>query len=106
MDTNVFFPERGVLVAPAKRICAGCEVRDECLEYAVREGPMPGIYGGASEEERRMMRSRVPLGVRREQMHRARLAFGQRMREDRDRARFGEADRSRKADYRRRKAEG
>ncbi|MGH3813281.1 MAG: WhiB family transcriptional regulator, partial [Pseudonocardiaceae bacterium] len=34
-DPEAFFPEKGGSTREAKRICAGCEVRAECLEYAL-----------------------------------------------------------------------
>lgn len=52
-----FFPERGENVRPAKKICAGCPVRAECLEYAMSCGiPTHGVWGGYSEKDRRRMR--------------------------------------------------
>jgi WhiB family redox-sensing transcriptional regulator len=40
----------------AKRICSGCEVRAECLEYALAHDERFGIWGGLSERERRRLR--------------------------------------------------
>jgi WhiB family redox-sensing transcriptional regulator len=37
----------------AKSICAGCPVRIECLEYAIRIREPHGIWGGLNELERR-----------------------------------------------------
>jgi WhiB family redox-sensing transcriptional regulator len=51
-----FFPERGVSAEPAKAVCAGCLVREECLEYALALGEKFGIWGGTSERERRALR--------------------------------------------------
>ncbi len=31
-DPEMFFPEKGESTRPAKRVCAGCEVRTECLQ--------------------------------------------------------------------------
>lgn len=55
---DVFFPGRGESPAPARQMCAGCPVRDECLEYALAvPGDDPvGIWGGTSARERRPMR--------------------------------------------------
>jgi WhiB family redox-sensing transcriptional regulator len=52
-DPEVFFPEKGGSVRVPKRICGGCEVRAECLEYALETGQRFGIWGGLSERERR-----------------------------------------------------
>ena len=34
-DPEAFFPEKGGSTREAKRICVGCEVKAECLEYAL-----------------------------------------------------------------------
>ena len=36
-DPEAFFPEKGGSTREAKRICSGCEVRAECLEYALAQ---------------------------------------------------------------------
>ncbi|HZD78636.1 MAG TPA: WhiB family transcriptional regulator [Actinomycetota bacterium] len=41
--------------AKAKRSCARCRVRDECLEYALRTREPHGIWGGLNEFERRQV---------------------------------------------------
>ena len=56
IDTELFFPERGVPAAQAKAVCAGCVVRDACLEYALQNHERFGIWGGLSERERRRVR--------------------------------------------------
>ena len=44
----------------AKRICAGCNVRTECLEYALEMREPYGIWGGLTELERKArLRSRA-----------------------------------------------
>ncbi|MFP5322465.1 MAG: WhiB family transcriptional regulator [Acidimicrobiia bacterium] len=60
---EVFFPSDGVGVAVAQRICATCPVRVECLEYALENRIDHGVWGGASERERRriLKRRREPL---------------------------------------------
>jgi WhiB family redox-sensing transcriptional regulator len=37
----------------AKRICASCAVREECLEAALARHESYGIWGGLNEFERR-----------------------------------------------------
>lgn len=37
----------------AKAVCAGCPVRAQCLDYAIRAGERYGIWGGMTELERR-----------------------------------------------------
>ena len=48
-----FFPSDGLGVEAAQRVCAGCTVRIECLEYALLNHIEHGVWGGASERERR-----------------------------------------------------
>jgi WhiB family redox-sensing transcriptional regulator len=55
-DPEAFFPEKGGSTREAKRICAGCEVRPECLEYALEHDERFGIWGGLSERERRKLK--------------------------------------------------
>lgn len=63
-DTREFFPSNGLGVEAAQRICRGCPVQDECLEYALLHRIEQGVWGGASERERRrILRSRRRAGV-------------------------------------------
>jgi WhiB family transcriptional regulator, redox-sensing transcriptional regulator len=57
-DLNLFFPERGEWAGPARRVCAGCPVREPCLDYAITNRIVHGIWGGLTERERRALRSR------------------------------------------------
>ena len=50
------FPEKGGSTREAKKICLGCEVRHECLEYALAHDERFGIWGGLSERERRRLK--------------------------------------------------
>lgn len=56
VDPDLFFPERGASTREAKEVCAGCQVRAGCLEYALANGEKFGIWGGLSERERRRIR--------------------------------------------------
>jgi WhiB family redox-sensing transcriptional regulator len=47
--------EKRAREAKAKAICARCEVRAECLEYALRTREPHGIWGGLNELERRLL---------------------------------------------------
>ncbi|ACU53285.1 transcription factor WhiB [Acidimicrobium ferrooxidans DSM 10331] len=58
VDPRTFFPERGGSATSARRICAGCGVRLECLEFALVTDERFGIWGGLSELERRSLRAR------------------------------------------------
>lgn len=46
--------EREARIARAKRVCAGCPVRLECLEWAIQRNEI-GVWGGTTEDERRLM---------------------------------------------------
>lgn len=57
-DPELFFPisEFGPgarQTAEAKAVCARCPVRERCLDHAVDNGLDFGIFGGATESERR-----------------------------------------------------
>ena len=56
VDPDLFFPERGASTREAKEVCRGCEVRRDCLEFALQNGEKFGIWGGLSERERRKIR--------------------------------------------------
>ncbi|HWK20762.1 MAG TPA: WhiB family transcriptional regulator [Microbacteriaceae bacterium] len=58
-DPEAFFPEKGGSTRDAKRICTTCEVKHECLEYALQNDERFGIWGGLSERERRKLRRRA-----------------------------------------------
>lgn len=55
-DPEAFFPEKGGSTREAKRICDRCDVREECLEYALTNDERFGIWGGLSERERRRLK--------------------------------------------------
>lgn len=57
-DPEAFFPERGGSNRDAKAICARCDVRAQCLEYALRTGERDGIWGGLSPRQRRALAAR------------------------------------------------
>jgi WhiB family redox-sensing transcriptional regulator len=58
VDTKVFLPGQGDPVGPAKALCRECEVREECLNFALSlpAGDDRGIWGGISERQRRDIR--------------------------------------------------
>jgi WhiB family redox-sensing transcriptional regulator len=55
-DPDAFFPDKGGSTREAKRTCSGCEVRADCLEYALDHDERFGIWGGLSERERRRIK--------------------------------------------------
>lgn len=64
-DPEAFFPEKGGSTREAKRICAACPVREECLQYALDNDERFGIWGGLSERERRRAKRLSSSPVRR-----------------------------------------
>ena len=56
IDAETFYPEKGQATAAAKRICKLCAIAPQCLEYALAMDERHGIWGGASERERRMIK--------------------------------------------------
>ncbi|HMC36608.1 MAG TPA: WhiB family transcriptional regulator [Actinomycetota bacterium] len=60
-DPELFFPvgttgPAAAQMTAAKAICMLCEVRGECLEWAMATGQDAGVWGGLSEDERRALR--------------------------------------------------
>jgi WhiB family transcriptional regulator, redox-sensing transcriptional regulator len=60
-DPELFFPvgttgPAADQIDAAKGICMQCEVRGQCLEWAMATGQDAGVWGGLSEEERRALR--------------------------------------------------
>lgn len=63
MPYEVMFPERGDDCSLARKVCASCTVRAECLQYALDNRLMHGFYGGKSAKERdRMLGKRTRSG--------------------------------------------
>jgi WhiB family redox-sensing transcriptional regulator len=54
-DPSLFFPEQGESVKEAKAVCARCPVRADCLDYAMENHEVVGIWGGLSARERRQL---------------------------------------------------
>jgi WhiB family redox-sensing transcriptional regulator len=57
-DPEAFFPERGGSTREAKAMCRTCDVRLDCLGYALAQDERFGIWGGLSERERRRLHLR------------------------------------------------
>lgn len=55
IDPDLFFPETDEEAEPAKEICTVCSVRAACLEHALGARERDGVWGGATERERRRM---------------------------------------------------
>jgi WhiB family redox-sensing transcriptional regulator len=71
---SLFFPSDGVGVEHAKRICADCPVRSQCLEYAIENRIDHGVWGGTSERQRR----RIIKARSAEEVHLRRTGTGRR----------------------------
>ena len=57
MRIEVFYPGRGETAGPARQVCAQCSVRQLCLEFAVSNRIVYGIWGGLTGPERRALQS-------------------------------------------------
>lgn len=53
VDPDVFYPVSDEEAEEAKAICRACPVREACLEYALVSRERDGVWGGATERERR-----------------------------------------------------
>ena len=59
VDPDIFHPEKGESNRPAKQVCAGCFVREQCLDYALATDQEWGIWGGTSVHDRRRLKAAV-----------------------------------------------
>ncbi len=62
-DPELFFPIGSTGPAmlqteEAKQVCRRCEVREQCLEWALENRLDHGVWGGLSEDERRALKRR------------------------------------------------
>ncbi len=51
-----FYLEKGESPRDAKKVCGYCEVKPECLQYALDNGERFGVWGGMTERERRKLK--------------------------------------------------
>ena len=63
-DPELFFPigTTGPAVEQiesAKEVCVGCMARDDCLDFAIVTNQDSGVWGGTTEEERRIIRRQL-----------------------------------------------
>lgn len=70
LDTEIFFPigltgDAVTQTELAKSICAECPVRADCLEFAIRTLQDHGVWGGHTEDERRVIRRQRRAAARR-----------------------------------------
>jgi WhiB family redox-sensing transcriptional regulator len=60
-DPELFFPvgtegPADDQLAAAQAVCATCPIRAACLRWALDTGQQAGVWGGASEDDRRALR--------------------------------------------------
>jgi WhiB family redox-sensing transcriptional regulator len=53
LDPEIFFPVSEEDATEPKAICGTCTVQQQCLEFALASRESEGIWGGATEKERR-----------------------------------------------------
>lgn len=68
-DPELFFPigttgPAALQVEEAKAVCRRCDVRVECLQWALETGQDAGVWGGTSEDERRALKRRGARAAR------------------------------------------
>ena len=68
-DTETFFPvtQQGPFGGVPKRVrgfCGPCEVKDECLEQALKTDSRFGIWGGISERKRAPLHAKYTRDLR------------------------------------------
>ena len=55
LDASVFYPDDEEGAEVAKAVCADCSVQAACLDYALAVREKAGVWGGATERDRRRM---------------------------------------------------
>ena len=53
LDSKIFYPDDEASSIFAKSVCSTCSVQTECLEHALTIREKAGVWGGASERDRR-----------------------------------------------------
>jgi WhiB family redox-sensing transcriptional regulator len=53
VDPDIFYPVDDEDAEEAKAICRGCPVHELCLDWALSHRERDGVWGGATERERR-----------------------------------------------------
>jgi WhiB family transcriptional regulator, redox-sensing transcriptional regulator len=53
LDSAIFYPDDDDEAEVAKQVCEQCGVRATCLEFALSHRERAGVWGGATERERR-----------------------------------------------------
>lgn len=65
VDPDIFFPEKfnkkisaRQAIKEAKEVCASCKFQVDCLNYALSDSELLGIWAGTTEKDRALMRRR------------------------------------------------
>jgi WhiB family transcriptional regulator, redox-sensing transcriptional regulator len=63
-EPELFFPISATrasraAIDRAKQVCAACPVQSQCLSYALHHRQEQGIWGGLTEDERRLLSRRM-----------------------------------------------
>ncbi len=53
-----FRRRQGTKYERARELCAGCSVRHDCLDFAMADAELRGMWSGTSEQERQKIRRR------------------------------------------------
>ena len=53
LDSAIFYPEDEEQAASAKAVCESCHVQATCLDHALTFREKSGVWGGATERDRR-----------------------------------------------------
>ena len=55
LEPGMFYPDEEDDALAAKTVCEQCAVRIACLEHALNSREKVGVWGGATERERRRL---------------------------------------------------
>jgi WhiB family redox-sensing transcriptional regulator len=65
LEATIFYPQTDEEAESAKSVCNNCPVQVECLEHAIGIREKDGVWGGATERERRrIIRQRRRVAAR------------------------------------------
>lgn len=66
LPATLFYPEPGDIagVRHAREVCARCEIREACLQFALDNNETIGVWGGTSSKDRRQMKHRAAVARR------------------------------------------
>jgi WhiB family redox-sensing transcriptional regulator len=56
-DRALFFPSVGASCSSAQVICSTCTVRNECLDFALADSELIGVWGGTTTQQRKKLRT-------------------------------------------------